>query len=92
MVNNAQAFEIEDFKVRVGEVRAGTGGAVQAKEVLVEVEWRCGEEDDAEVAEAVLSAFWKELNVTSARQQSVKAVRNKKYERIIQWCEALRLH
>ena len=92
VVNNGQAFVVGDFRIRVGEVRAGAGGIAQAKAVLVEVEWRCDEEDDAETAEVVLGAFWKELKVMNARQQSVKVVGNKSYDRVSQWCEALRLH
>ena len=92
VVNSGQTYEVEDFKIRVGEVRAGAGGAAQAKAVLVEVEWSCDEEDDAETAEVVLGAFWKELKVTNARQQSVKVVGNRIHDRIGQWCEALRLH
>ena len=93
VINNGQTFEVEDFEIRIGEVRAGAGAAAQAKEVLVELEWSCGEEDDVETAEAVLEAFWKELKVTNARQQSVRVVGNKtQQERIAQWAEALRLH
>ena len=92
VVNHGQTFEVDDFRIRVGEVKAGAGGAVQPKEVLVEIEWSCGEEDDAETAETVLNAFWKELKITNPRQQSVKVVGNQRNDRIAQWCEALRLH
>ena len=94
-VVNGQAFEVDDFRVRIGEVRqAGGGGAGQmGKGAVCEVEWVGGGEDEAdwEGAGAVIAGFWEGLGVKGARRVFEVAGLGQGEGSVRQWCEGLRV-
>ncbi|KAL8837542.1 MAG: hypothetical protein Q9176_005598 [Flavoplaca citrina] len=64
------AYEVGDFRVKVGELRQGVGGAQLVRGVVVEVTHRVkdgGEEDRGETQD-MITAFWDELGVNGARE------------------------
>ena len=89
-VGNGQAWEIGDFRVRVGEVRQG-GSAQQSRGVVVEVEWEGGEADDWESAEGVIRGFWDALGVKGSRECLVVAGMEDGFAGVRRWAEVLRL-
>lgn len=70
-VINGAAFEMEDFRVRVGDLRVVSGrqtmGTQASRGVLVEVEWvgdgDGGGDGGGTVGEEVLKAFWERLEL-----------------------------
>ena len=89
-VSNGQAFEVEDFRIRLGEVRQGQGGAQQNRGVIVEVEW-AGGDDDWDAIEDEIRAFWTGLDFKGAREYIRVPGIEKNLGNIRQWCEAIRL-
>jgi len=73
-VTNGSGYEVEDFRIRVGEVRQGHGG--QARGVVVEIGWLAGDNGegeaqdsaDWEMGQAVIRAFWEKLEVPNGRE------------------------
>ena len=96
-VGNGLAFEIGDFKVRVGEVRQGSaGGAAQmGRGAVCEVQWDGagdGEGEDAwEAAEGVIRGFWDGLGLTGARECFWVPGLGLGEGTVRQWCELLRI-
>ena len=90
VVINAQAFEIGDFRVRLGEVRQGP--TTPSRAVAIEVEWvGGGEEEDWENAEAMIKPFWEQLEVVGAKECIQVPGIDRRYGSVRQWCEILRL-
>ena len=89
-IGNGQAFEAGDFRVKLGEVKQGQGGASQARGTIVELEWMGGDQDDWETAEGVIGAFWKGLDVQGARELIKVAGVQEGFSNVRQWCEVLR--
>lgn len=95
LVGNGLAFEMEDFRVRVGEVRQGQTGLV--KGTVVEVEWLAAadedseEESDCDTAHLVIRAFWDTLGIDGAREvMRVPGSGNKGFDLVNQYCQLLR--
>lgn len=95
---NGQGFEVGDFKVRVGEVRQGSGGGGQmGRGAICEVEW-VGDDDDEDekiadwvAAEAVIRGFWEGLGVRGARSVINVPGLALGEGSVRQWCEILRI-
>ena len=94
-VAHGYAFEIGDFRVRVGELRQGSGaGAQMGRGTVVEVQWLGNEEggeEDWESAKAVIEAFWDALGAKGARRVFWVPGLGKGEESIRQWCDILRI-
>ena len=90
-VNNGQAFEAGDFRVKVGEVRQGQGSSQQSKGLIVELEWMSGNENDWAFAEPIIMGFWKGLEIRGAKEYLWNQEFIGGFGTIIQWCEALRV-
>ncbi|MCJ1481706.1 hypothetical protein MMC06_001865 [Schaereria dolodes] len=90
-VSNGQAFEIGNFRVRIGEVKQGQGGAQQVRGVIIGIEWTAREEYDWGVTEGVVKAFWDVLDIKGAREYIRVAGVEENFGSIRQWCEGLRL-
>lgn len=97
---NGQAFEIGDFRVRIGEVRQGGGGGGQmARGTICEVEWVGGDDEDEEekktedwdAAEAVIGGFWEGLGLRGARSVFNVPGLGLGEGSVRQWCEILRV-
>ena len=89
-VINGQYFEVEDFRLRIGEVRQGQGGAQQNRGVVVEVE-RIGGADDWDTVEDDVKSFWAGLEFKGAKEFIRVPGVETDLANIRQWCEALRL-
>lgn len=94
-VGNGVAFEMEDFRVRVGEVRQGQTALV--KGTIVEVEWLAAADGDSEeqtdwdTAQLVIRAFWDTLGIEGAREViRVPGSGNKGFDLVSQYCQLLR--
>ena len=93
------AFEVDDFRVWIGEVRqagvGGGGGAAQmGKGAVCEVEWIGGGvdgEEDWEGAGAVIAGFWEGLGVKGGRRVFEVAGLGEGDGCVRQWCEGLRV-
>ena len=93
-MQNGQGFEVGDFRVRVGEVRQGMGGAIQGRGVVVELEYLGGGEEgeeDWDTAESAIRAFWAGLGVPGAREFIRIQGVEEGWGVIRQWCEVLRM-
>ncbi|KAK3177114.1 hypothetical protein OEA41_008442 [Lepraria neglecta] len=92
-VVNGQAFEVGDFRVRVGEVRQGGGGGGQiGKGAVCEVEWVGVEgEEEWEAAGPVITGFWEGLGIRGARRVFGVPGLAKGEGSVRQWCEVLRV-
>ncbi|KAL6716838.1 hypothetical protein ACLMJK_004750 [Lecanora helva] len=97
-VPQGYAFEVGDFKVRIGELRqggaGGGGGAQMGRGTVVEVEWSGDEEkgeEDWESAEAVIGAFWDGLGVKGAKRAFWFPGLREGEGSVRQWCEILRI-
>lgn len=95
-VVNGTAYEMEDFRVRVGEIRQGQ--TVLVKGTVVEIEWVDSGENDSEeeidwdTAELVIRAFWESLGIEGAREFiKVPGLGEKRFVLISQYCQLLRL-
>lgn len=95
LVGNGLAFEMEDFRVKVGEMRQGQTGLV--KGTVVEVEWLAAadedseEESDGDTAQLVIRAFWDTLGIDGAREvMRVPGSGNKGFDLVSQYCQLLR--
>ena len=89
-VINGQYFEVEDFRLRIGEVRQGQGGAQQNRGVVMEVEW-IGGDDDWDALEDEVRSFWAGLEFKGAKEFIRLPGVETDLANIRQWCEALRL-
>ena len=96
-VGNGHAFDIGDFRVRVGEARQGGAGAggLMARAALCEIEWvgdGNGEgENEWESAEGVIRGFWEALGVRGARECFWVPGLAGGQGSVRQWCEILRV-
>lgn len=94
LVGNGLAFEMEDFRVRVGEMRQGQ---TLVKGTVVEVEWLAAadedseEESDCDTAQLVIRAFWDTLGIDGAKEiMRVPGSGNKGFDLVNQYCQLLR--
>lgn len=89
------AFEIGEFRVRVGELRqGGSGGGQMGRGAVCEVAW-VGEEagpeqEDWEAREVVVKGFWEGLALRGAREVYWVPGLGDGEGTIRQWCELLR--
>lgn len=94
-VNNGYAFEIGDFRVRIGDLRQGAGGGAQmGKGVVVEIQWigsGGGGEEDWDSAEAVIGSFWDSLGVRGARKVFWVPGLGEGEGSVRQWCDIMRI-
>jgi len=93
-VVNGLALEVGDFRVRVGDVRQGSGGGAQmGRGTVVEIQWVGGEEgeQDWESAEAVIGGFWDGLGVSGARKVFWVPGLAEGEGSVRQWCDILRI-
>ena len=95
-MSNGYAFEVGDFRVRVGEVRqGGSGGGQMGRGAVCEVAW-VGEEAEQdkkegwEAGEAVFKGFWEELALRGAREVYWVPGLVDGEGTIRQWCDLLR--
>ena len=95
-VSNGVAYEMEDFRVRVGEVKQGQN--VQAKGTVVEVECLAGvdgapeEEIDWETGELIIREFWDTLGIEGAREViRVPESGSRAFDLVNQYCQLLRI-
>ena len=92
---HGHAFEIGDFRVRVGELRqSGSGGGQMGKGAVCEVSW-VGEEAEQgkeswEAGEAVVKGFWEGLALRGAREVYWVPGLGDGEGTVRQWCELLR--
>ncbi|KAF6225228.1 hypothetical protein HO133_010425 [Letharia lupina] len=89
------AFEIGDFRVRVGELRqGGSGGGQMGRGAVCEVTWireeAEQEQEGWEVGEAVVKGFWEGLALRGAREVYWVPGLGDGEGTIRQWCELLR--
>lgn len=94
-VGNGLAFGMEDFRVRVGDLRQGQSALV--KGTVVEIEWLAAadgesqEESDWETSQLVIRAFWDTLGIDGAREViRVPGSGNKGLDLVGQYCQLLR--
>lgn len=72
-VTNGAAFEFDDFKVRIGDLRQGQG-AQPTRGVIVEVEWLAdgedyvGEAEEMEDGARLLRELWAKLELHGGRE------------------------
>ena len=90
-VNQGLTFEVDDFRIRLGEVKQGQGSSQQTKGVIVELEWLGEMEIEAVAAEEAIKSFWSSLNIKGARDYIRIPGLGDNFGSIRQWCEALRL-
>lgn len=90
-VSQGYAFEVDDFRVRLGEVKQGQGGSQQIKGVIIEVEWLSAGENEWTTAEEVIKSFWSTLDIKGARDYIKPPGLGENFGSIRLWCEALRL-
>lgn len=95
-VSNGTAYEMEDFHVRVGELRQRQ--SAQIKGVVVEVEWLAGghggpeEESDWDTSELIIRAFWDALGIEGAREFiRVPGLGKGRFDLVSQYCQLLRV-
>ncbi|KAI9879788.1 MAG: hypothetical protein M1830_007230 [Pleopsidium flavum] len=95
-VSNGTAYEMEDFHVRLGELRQGQ--SAQIKGVVAEVEWLGGgdsgseEEADWDTTELVIRAFWDALGLEGAREFiRVPELGKGRFDLVSQYCQLLRV-
>jgi len=92
-VGNGHAFEIDDFIVRVGEIRQGIGAAsLMGRGAVCEVQWNAPEEDEEDwmTAESVIKGFWDGLGIAGARECFWAPGLGEGEGSVRQWCEILR--
>ena len=100
-VSNGHAFEVGDFRVRVGEVKQGGGGGNVGVSMgaICEIEWVGGDveggeggtTEELEAGEVVIRAFWEGLGVKDARSVFTVPGLTLGEGSVRQWCEILRL-
>lgn len=90
-VSQGYAFELDEFRVRLGEVKQGQGTSQQTKGVIVEVEWLSGEEYGWAAAEEAIRSFWATFGIKGARNHITVPGLGDAFGNIRQWCEALKL-
>lgn len=90
-VSNGLGYRTGEFRVRLGEVRQGTGSGAQLKGIAVEVEWAGGEEGEWEMGEPIIRAFWDGLGLKKGRGVVQVAGLEKGNGSVRQWFEVLRL-
>ena len=90
-VAHGTAFEIGEFRIRIGELKQGYGGGTQmARGAVCEVEWIGGGED-WENGDKFIRGFWEGLEVKGAREVFWVAGLGEGESTIRQWCEILRI-
>jgi len=90
-VNQGYAFELDEFRVRLGELKQAQGSSQQTKGVIVEVEWLSKGENGWSTAEEAIKSFWATFGIKGARDHISVPGLGDGLENIRQWCEALRL-
>lgn len=94
-VGHGIAYEIGDFRIRLGEVKqVGSGGGQMGKGAVCEVAWVGeGAEQDREgleAGEAFVKGFWEGLALRGAREVFWVPGLGDGEGTIKQWCEVLR--
>ena len=95
-VAHGYAFEVGDFRVRIGELRQGGSGigAQTNRGTIVEVQFvgkEEGEGEDWEEGEAIIDGFWDGLGVKGARKVFWVPGLGEGDGSVRQWCEILRI-
>lgn len=98
-VANGPAYEVGDFRVRVGELRQGVGSSQVLRGIVVEISWAgngggSGAEDSdrmEEEVEGVIKGFWEPLGITGAKEVFQVAGFAEGNGTVRQWLEMLRL-
>lgn len=103
-VMNGSAFEVGDFRVRIGELKQGygAGGTLTARGAVCEIEWLGlesinpsstvgAQKEDWKGAEPVIRGFWETLEVKGAREVFWVSGLGDGTGSVRQWCEILRL-
>ncbi|KAI9795630.1 MAG: hypothetical protein M1835_005415 [Candelina submexicana] len=104
-VSNGLSYDLQDFKVRLGEVKQGQNAIL--KGVIAELEWLAGsgshtwgkqkdaETDDWETGELIIRALWEGLDIPGSRETirvpGVGQEQGKGMDVARQYCEILRL-
>ncbi|KAI9723295.1 MAG: hypothetical protein M1812_001178 [Candelaria pacifica] len=106
-VSNGSSYELQDFKVRLGEVKQGQNAI--HKGVIAELEWVAGsgndiweaenaaETNDWEAGELVIRALWEGLDISGSREMirapgvGQEDEKGKGMDLARQYCEILRL-
>ena len=94
-MGHGHAFEIGDFRVRVGELKqGGSGGGQMGRGAVCEVTWvghEAGrEKEDLEAGEVMVKGFWEALALRGAREVYWVPGLGDGEGTIRQWCELLR--
>ena len=94
-IGHGHAFEIGDFRIRVGELKqSGSGGGQMGRGAVCEVTWagqEAGrEKEDLEAGEAVVKGFWEGLALRGGREVYWVPGLGDGEGTIRQWCEILR--
>jgi hypothetical protein len=95
------AYEIDEFRVRVGDLRQ-LAPRQQVKGTVVEIQWVRSEDGDEEaedemMGEVLIKGFWKKFGMELGEKQVVKEfvrmprVQNEEIGLVKQWVELLRL-
>lgn len=90
-VAHGLAYEVGDYGIRVGELRQGTGSAQLVRGVVVQVEWKRGDEGNWEEANGFIRGFWETLGIKGAREILQVPGMGSGDGNVRQWCEVLRL-
>ncbi len=89
VLSNGQAFEIGDYRIRIGELRQGATSL--GRGVVVEVEWTGGwEEEGWENGELAIKSFWDQSHVADAKEFFQVPGIERGCGTVRQWCEMLR--
>ena len=90
-VSQGLAFEVGDFRVRLGELRQGQSGTQQTKGVVVEIEWMSVDGIDCSTTQDNIKSFWTSLDIKDAKEYIGVPDFKDNFSNIRQWCKALRL-
>lgn len=92
-VSNGVAFEVNGFRIRVGEVKQGYGGGSQVtRGAICEIELLDSDAGvDGEEGASLIRAFWKGTEVKGAKEVLNVSETRRDTNHISQWCEILRL-
>ena len=90
-VSQGLAFEVGDFRVRLGELKQGQSGTQQNKGVVVEIEWMSADDIDWSTTQGTIKSFWTSLGITNAKEYITVTGFKDNFGSIRQWCKALEL-
>ena len=102
-ITNGAAFEVGDFRIRIGELKQGFGGVTQmTRGAICEIEWNDTDsvqqgstdgprEEEWMAAEPVIRGFWDALDMKGARDVFLVPGLGDDMSSVRQWCEILRI-